>query len=323
MSKTILVTGAAGFLGRTVCDNLLARGNHVRGLVRTEAPGLAVEQVIWTGVEDDEAIRRAVKGVDAVVHLAARVHVMRDRAADPLTEFRRVNLHGTERLAKLAAEAGVASFVFASSVKAMGEETPEGAWNETDEPAPVDPYGISKLEAEHALARLSDESGLTTSVLRLPLVYGPGVRANMLRLFELVDRGWPLPFGGIRNRRSILYAGNAAAAFASLLDRRGSHDTWFVSDGRDVSTPELLDRVAAALGRQLRLVPAPVTLLAATRIVRLPLIAPIATRLLGSLAVDSTRMQARLGGAMPHTLDEGLRATADWYRTLRSRPGPR
>lgn len=320
LSDTILVTGAAGFLGRTVCDDLRARGYAVRGLVRTAAAGLDVEQVLWTGVDDDDAIQRAVQGVSAVIHLAARVHVMRDSVADPLAEFRHVNVQGTDRLARRAAEAGVQSFIFASSVKAMGEETTGRPWRETDVPAPVDPYGISKLEAQQALARVSNETGLTTSVLRFPLVYGPGVRANMLRLFELVDRGWPLPFAGIRNRRSMLYGGNAAAAIASLVDRRGEHETWFVSDGEDVSTPELLERVATALGRRLRLVPAPVRLLGAARRFRTPVLGPIATRLLGSLAVDSTRMQARLGGAMPYTLNEGLRATAEWYREVRSSP---
>lgn len=323
MGNPVLVTGASGFLGRTVCDDLRARGYQVRGLVRTAAPGLDFEQVLWTGLDDDEAIQRAVEGVGAVVHLAARVHMMRDRAADPLVEFRRVNTQGTARLARYAVAAGVKSFVFASSVKAMGEETRERPWRESDAPAPVDPYGVSKLEAEQALAGLSAETGLATSVVRFPLVYGPGVRANMLRLFELVDHGWPLPFAGIRNRRSLLYSRNAAAAIASLVDRRGSHDTWLVSDGTDVSTPELLERIAAALEKRLRLVPAPVTLLAAARRLRLPVLAAIATRLLGSLAIDSTRIQERLGGAMPYTLDEGLRATAVWYRGVHSPPGMR
>lgn len=323
MSDCILVTGATGFLGRPVCDELRARGHRIRALVRSTAPELKAEQVIWTGLEDDAAIRRAVEGANAVVHLAARVHVMHDSVADPLAEFRRVNVEGTERLARLAAEAGVRSFVFASSVKAMGEETLERPWLETDDPAPVDPYGISKLEAELALARISTETGLTTSVLRLPLVYGPGVRANMLRLFQLVDRGWPLPFAGIRNRRSLLYSRNAAAAIASLVDRQGGHDMWLVSDGKDVSTPELLERVATALERRLRLVPAPVTLLRVARQLRMPVLGPIATRLLGSLAIDSTRMQARLGGGMPFTLDEGLAATAERFREVRSASGSR
>lgn len=321
MSRVVVVTGASGFLGRIVCAHLSALGYHVRALVRSPVSGLQGEQVAWSGLEDDASMKRALDRASAVVHLAARVHVMRDRAANPLSEFRRTNVEGTERLARHAVAAGVSSFVFASSVKAMGEATSGRAWRETDKPVPIDPYGVSKLEAERALARVSSETGLTTSVLRFPLVYGPGVRANMLRLFELVDRGWPLPFAGIENRRSMLYAGNAAAAVASVLDRKGGHDVWLVSDGRDVSTPELLSRIAAALDRRLRLLPAPVTLLQTARRLRVPRLAPIATRLLGSLEVDSEKMRVRLGGAMPYTLDEGLRATAEWYRAVRSPPG--
>ncbi|MGH7443710.1 MAG: NAD-dependent dehydratase, partial [Longimicrobiales bacterium] len=159
--------------------------------------------------------------------------------------------------------------------------------------------------------------GLTTSALRLPLTYGPGVRANMLRLFKAVDGGWPLPFGGISNRRSLAYARNVGAAVASLRDRQGGHEAYFVSDGEDVSTPELIRRIAAALGRRARLLPAPVALLRTARRINLPLGGPIATRLLGSLAVDTRKLCDYMGGPMPYTLDDGLRATAAWYRSAR------
>ncbi len=271
-----------------------------------------VEQVTWSGVDDVAAIRRALRDADAVVHLAARVHVMRDRAADPLAAFRRVNVDGTRTVAGLALEAGVRSFLLASSVKAMGEETTARPWTEQDAPAPVDPYGISKLEAEHALADLGATGRMTTSALRLPLVYGPGVRANMLRLFQLVDRGWPVPFGGIRNQRSLVYARNAAAAVVSLLGRDGGHEAYFVSDGTDVSTPELIGRIGVALERRVRLLPAPVMLLRAARRFRIPVAAGAAARLLGSLAIDSSKLRAFMG-PMPYTLDDGLRATAVWY----------
>lgn len=318
MNRTVLVTGATGFLGRTVCDVLHAHGYHVRALVRTPVPDLNVECVCWSGLDDEAAVRHAVQGADAVVHLAGRVHVMRDNVANSLAAFRHVNVQGTDLLARFAAGAGVSSFVFASSVKAMGEESPGRPWTEADAAAPVDPYGLSKLEAEYAVARVASETGMTTSVLRFPLIYGPLVGANMLRLFDLVYRGLPLPLGGIRNRRSLLYSLNAAAAILSVIERRGSHETWLVSDGHDVSTPELLQRIADALRAPLRLLPAPIGLLRASRRFRVPMLAPLSTRLMGSLAIDSTKMRMRLGGTMPHSLEEGLHATAAWYLSMRA-----
>jgi nucleoside-diphosphate-sugar epimerase len=321
----VAVTGADGFVGRHVCAELARAGHQVRALVRGESlvapapyaalpPEAAIERRQWRDLDDVAALRTALDRADAVIHLAARVHVMRDHASDPLAAFRAINVEGTRRVAVVAAEAGVPHLLLASSVKAVGEHN-DAAWNEQTPPAPVDPYGISKLEAEQALAEIARQYHMRAIILRLPLVYGPGMRANMLRLFRLVDRGWPIPLGGVRNRRSLLFAGNAAAAITSILPMPGHGvETYFVSDGENVSTPELLHRIGEALGRPVRLVPAPVRLLELAHRLRVPAIGPAAGRLLGSLMVDASALRHRLGGSLPFTLDEGLRQTAAWYR---------
>jgi UDP-N-acetyl-alpha-D-quinovosamine dehydrogenase len=260
---------------------------------------------------DQAAIRAAVTGADAIVHLAARVHVMRERAADPLAEFRRANVESTELLAEEAASAGVRQLVLASTVKAVGEGN-STAWTEDTPPAPSDPYGASKLEAEHLVRATARRHGIRVVVLRFPLVYGPGVKGNMLRLFTLVDRGVPLPFGSVTNRRSLLYVGNlVAAVHAVLVNPLEGAETFFVSDGRDLSLPTLIRMIGEALGKSARLFSMPPGLL------RWVLPAAEAERLIGSLTVDGSRLSRMTGYRRPHSVEEGLRATADWYHTTK------
>ncbi len=322
--EVVLVTGASGFLGRPVTRALLERGARVRGLVRPGSAPLepGVEAAPAAGLDDREGLRRALEGVDAVVHLAARVHVMRDDASDPLAEFRRVNVEGTRAVLEEAVRAGARRFLFASSVKALGEGGDAVLADDTP-PAPADPYGVSKLEAEGVVRELAGAAGVHAPILRLPLVYGPGVRANFLRLLQLVDRGVPLPFGLVRNRRSMVYAGNAAAAVAAALESpAAARETFLVSDGDDHSTPELVRRIARALGRPARLVPVPPALFAGagragdllSRLVPVPVTSAAMHRLLGSLAVDPSRFFRLTGFAPPFTVDAGLAATATWYR---------
>lgn len=320
----VLVTGATGFLGRQLCEALRARGIPVRGLVRDPSArlGHGVEPVHAPDLLDRGAVRRAVAGADAVVHLAARVHVMRDAAADPLAEFRRVNVEGTRTLLEEAVAAGVRSFVFVSSVKAVGEAGTV-PWDETTPPRPVDPYGISKLEAETLVRATAERAGLHAPILRLPLVYGPGVKGNMLQLFRLVDRGVPLPFGAVPNRRSLVYSGNVAAAVLAVLDApAAASETFFVSDGRDLTTPELIREVGRALGVAPRLLRVPPGLLRAaaragdvvSRVAPFPLTSAALQRLTGSLSLDTSRIGRVTGYRPPYSVEEGLRATADWYR---------
>ena len=255
----------------------------------------------------------ALDGVDAVAHLAARVHVMRERAADSLAAFRRTNVEGTLRLARSAAAAGVKKFVFLSSVKVLGEATPDGPFTDSSPADPRDPYGVSKREAETGLSEIAAGSGMEVAILRPPLVYGPGVKGNFLSLLRLIERGVPLPLAGLRNRRSLLYLGNLVDAIDLCL----SHDaaagrTFLIRDGEDLSSAELVRRLAAALGRRAPLfsLPEGVLRLAARCIGR----RAAAQRLLGSLTVDDGRLRRDLGWSPPFAVEEALAETAAWFR---------
>lgn len=313
VSRIVLITGASGFLGRHVCNELLRTGHAVRVLVRQGRALPGTDAVTWHSLEDVHAIESAVEGVSAVVHLAARVHVMSERHSDPIAEFQRVNVDATRRIASLAAAAGVVDFVFASSVKAAGESN-SASWTERSVSAPTTPYGRSKLEAERALQAVSDRTGMRAVSLRFPLIYGAGVGGNMLRLFNAVDRGWPLPLRSIRNSRSLLYAGNAANAVGRVLEA-DSAGVYYVSDGEDISTADLVERIGRALGRHPRLFSIPTILIHAARYFGGRRVRDALDRLTGSLTIDSSALVAELGAALPYTLDDGLAATATWYRS--------
>ncbi len=263
-------------------------------------------------------------GVEGVIHLAARVHLA--RTSGDIEAFRKVNVEGTRSVLEAAVAAGVRDFVFVSTVKVMGE-TRDEPWTEDMPAVPVDPYGATKLEAEQVVREFARRAGLHAPILRPPLVYGPGMRANALRLFHAIDRGLPLPLGGIQNRRSFLYVGNLTFALLGTLTSENGNDTFFVSDCQDLSTSELATAVARALGRPSRLVRMPVSLLKAAgrmgdflaRVRPLPLNSPAVARLTGSLAVDSSKLSRQTGYSPPFTMAEGLRITAEWYRTVATR----
>ena len=316
----VLVTGADGFVGRAVCEALSSRGRPFRMLVRSEPasppPGGAVFRT--RDLLDEEVLRAALEGCGSVIHLAARVHMMNDRAADPLAEFRRVNVLGARLLAAVSAAMGVRRFVFASSVKVNGESTTGRPFRETDDPAPEDPYGKSKWEAERALAEVASETALEVVVLRPPLMYGAGVKANFLRLMRLVDRGVPIPLGAARNQRNLVFVRNFADAVVLAADHAGAAgETFMISDAPPVSTAELVRHIARALGRRARLVPVPTRLLRVAGVVVGK--RPAVDRLLESLRVDSGRVREVLGWTPPFSMEEGLRETVDWYRASQER----
>jgi nucleoside-diphosphate-sugar epimerase len=311
----VLVTGAAGFVGRVLCGTLAAAGHTVHAAVRGAAgapPGATSVRAIGDLATFD-GWEPVLQGIDAVVHLAARVHVMRDTAADPQAAFDAVNATATERLARACARAGARRFVFFSSVKVNGEGTGQQAFTETDPPAPADPYGRSKLEAERAIARIAVDGGLEPVVLRPPLVYGPGVGGNVLRLMRLIERGVPLPLGAVRNRRSMVSVWNLAdATRACVVDPRAAGRTFLVSDGDDLSTPRMIAELARGMDRPARLLPVPPVLLRAAAAL-LGLKAEV-DRLCGSLQVDASAIGHTLAWTPPVTADEGLRRTGRAWR---------
>ena len=319
----VLITGANGFAGRSVCRLLLKRGWRVRAAVRdpTQADALRntldapedLEVVLVQNIGPDTHWKELFRECKAVVHLAARVHMMRDHAVDPLGEFRRVNREATIKLAGDAVAAGVRKFLFASTVKVNGEDSGIGGFRESDPPAPADPYAISKFEAEQALLALAQAGTLDVTILRPPLMYGPGVKGNFLSLLRAVAKGLPLPLGAVANRRSLLYVENFADSIAAALAQpRAASRVFLVSDGDDMSTPEIVRRVARALGRPARLlsVPRRLLLLAGSCCGNRAAV----ERLVGNLAVDITSIRTDLGWTPPFAVDAGLLATARWYR---------
>ena len=309
-NEVVLVTGANGFVGRALCEALAASGRRVKRALRMAQPGRPDEMAVGD-IGADTDWRSALEGVSSVVHLAARTHVLRETAADSLAEYRRVNLDGTRRLAQQAGRAGVRRLVFVSSIKVNGEVT-ERPFTEDDAPRPEDAYGVSKWEAEQALARVAGETGLQVAVLRPPLVYGPEVKGNFLRLMGLVARGTPLPLASITNRRSLIYVGNLADAVIKAIDvPAAAGRAYLVSDGDDVSTPDLVRAIARALGVAPRLLPCPPAMLrlgAALTGKRAEL-----ARLTGSLQADGSRARRELGWQPRLSLAQGLAATARWY----------
>jgi len=332
----VLVTGATGFVGRFLCSRLLAEGWRVRGtLLAFENPSSlvnGVEAVTVKPLGADTPWSHALAGIDVVIHLAARVHIMDDPAVDPLTEFRFVNVDGTAQLAREAAQAGVKRFVFISSIKVNGEETVV-PYTPDSPPNPSDPYGISKWEAEQAIRAVEAKTGIEVVVVRPTLVYGPGVKANFLNMMKIITKGFPLPFSSIANRRSLIYIGNLVDALTACANRpAAAGQTYLVSDGDDVSTPELIRRTATALGVPSRLFPVPVSLMQlACRLLDgnfgLFRIKPIhnptlksqdrftsvVNRLVGSLTVDSSKITQELGWRPPFTMESGLAKTAAWF----------
>lgn len=314
--EKILVTGATGFVGKALCKSMALNGWHVRGTVRSAEQtaglpsGVEVVQIKTIGADTDWS--DVLARVDAVVHLAARVHVMNDTSSYPLSAFRLVNVAGTERLARMAAIKGVKRFVYISSVKVSGEGR-EKPFTEYSIPAPEDPYGVSKWEAEQVLHKVAKDTGLEVVILRPPLVYGPGVKANFMSLLKLLDRAIPLPLSSINNLRSLIYVGNLVDAIITCITHpMAVGQTYLVSDGEDVSTPELIRRVAAALGRPARLFPFPPFLM---RLAAKPFGKSDAVeRLVNSLTIDSSKIRRELGWKPPYTMEQGLRETTVCYR---------
>lgn len=306
----MMVTGAGGFVGNAVCHAAVVRGFNVLGAVRSNGKSLGHFPTIAVGtIDKNTRWLESLREVDVVVHLAARVHLMRDHSSDPLTAFRQTNVDATLHLARQAAAAGVTRFVFISSVKVNGEETAHGhAFTANDTPAPRDPYGISKMEAEQGLRDIGADTGMAVVTIRPPLVYGPGVKANFFNMMQWLSRGVPLPLGAINNRRSLVALENLVDLILMCCQHPAAvNQIFMVSDNEDLSTTALLRRMGQALGRPARLISVPPRwLFAAAALIGK---SGVADRLCGSLQVDITKTRQLLGWTPPVTVDEGLRRT--------------
>jgi len=307
----ILITGASGFVGCYLGSRLEAEGRNVRCAVRNPSP--IENAVVVDDLGPDTQWNKALRDVNTVIHLAARVHVMRDTAADPLAEFRRVNVAGTLNLARQAVAAGAKRFIFISTVKVNGEETTLGRlFTSQDLPAPQDAYGISKQEAEEGLRQLAEDTGLEVVIIRPPLVYGPGVKGNFRSMIRWINKGIPLPLGAIHNQRSLVGLDNLVDFIITCIDHpAAANQTFLVSDGEDLSTTDLLSRVGQAMGKPARLIPVPMSALKFGA--RLLGKQALAQRLCGNLQVDISKARKVLGWSPPVSVDEGLRrAVASW-----------
>jgi nucleoside-diphosphate-sugar epimerase len=312
---TVLLTGASGFLGRRVYSLAQLRHVEMRCVFRSTASVYsATNAVLVPGLDDVTNWMAALQGIDAVIHTAARVHVMSDDSQNPLLAYRSVNVLGTLNLARQAAEAGVRRFIFISSIKVNGESTALDQPFTTDQiPAPNDPYGVSKYEAEIGLKVIAEETGMEVVIIRSPLVYGPGVKANFLWIMNWLRRGIPLPFGGItKNRRSFIFLDNLVDMIITCITHpEAANQTFMVSDNEDLSTAELLNRMALALGRPPKLIRVPVALI--TLGAKLLGRADIAQRVCGSLQIDIKKTKDLLSWSPPVSVDEGLRQTATHF----------
>lgn len=318
----ILVTGASGFVGSALVIRLASYVDYdVVAAVRSDGSNFPARVLGCKvdGLSRDTDYSNALAGVDVVVHAAARVHVMNDQASDPLAMFRLVNVEGTLNLARQAANSGVKRFVFLSSIKVNGEGgrralpfTPE------DVPNPSDPYGLSKFEAEVGLRQIAEHSGMEVVFIRPALVYGPGVKANFYTMMNWLNRGVPLPFGSIRNKRSFVAIDNLIDLIRVCLEHpSAANEIFLVSDGQDLSTTELLHRLARFLGRPARLFPVPVWLMRVAAVLLRK--RSLSTRLFDSLQVDISKTKNLLGWSPPVDVDEALDSTAQHFlRTHKS-----
>lgn len=310
----VLITGANGFVGAQLCERLKQRIS-IRAVVRNTHQAIlkGVETLSVDNIGPNTNWHGCLDDINTVIHLAARVHVMQDRSPNPLDDFRETNVEGTRRLAEHAAKAGVKRFIFVSTIKVNGEITLlNQPFTAEDTPAPQEPYGYSKMEAEHALRKVSEETGLEIVIIRPPLVYGPGVKANFESLLRTLTRKIPLPLGAIRNRRSLVGLDNLIDLIITCMDHpAASNQTFLVSDGEDLSTPDLIERLATAMGQPARLFSVPPAMLIAGA----SLIGKreMAHRLCSSLQIDISKTCALLGWRPPESVDIGLAKVAHWY----------
>ncbi len=314
----VLVTGASGFVGGHLCQALIDTGHEVTAALRRGPIDDLPPEVLQVNVGDMGAQtewRDALNGVEGVMHLAARTHVMDETATDAEALYRQINVDATARLAEQAAGAGVKRFVYLSSVKAGAENSAPGKPLTVDDPpVPEDAYGRTKRDGEAALWRATEASAMEGVVIRPPLVYGPGAKGNLITLFKAVNLGLPMPLGSVGNLRSVVYVGNLVDAMLTALQAPAAAGrSFYVCDGDDVSSTELIRRIGTALNRPARLIPFPTTLLFLAG--RLTGKTEVMTRIAGSLQIDGAAIRQALDWSPPFSMKEGLEQTAAWYKS--------
>lgn len=305
------MTGASGFIGKTLCRELTEKNYRVCCVYRV-SPLINQSSISIGNIDTKTKWQNALTGVEVVVHLAARVHVMNKTASDSLAAFREVNVGGTLNLARQAAKAGVLRFIYLSSIKVNGEKTTFRPFTEENEVEPRDPYGQSKLEAEKGLWEIARQTGLEVVIVRPPLVYGPGVKANFFRLLDFVKKEIPLPFGSVKNLRSLVFLDNLVDFLILCIEHPNAADeTFLISDCDDLSTPAIIQCIAKHMNTHIRLVPIPVgALRLAGKIVGKS--AQI-NRICDSLQVDMSKAKMILGWNPPFSVDEGFKKTVEWF----------
>jgi nucleoside-diphosphate-sugar epimerase len=308
----ILVTGANGFVGKVLIKRLSQDGHLVRALLRKKIQvPYSNETFLIPSINAKTNWTKLLKDRDVVVHLLARVHIMDDKAADPLREFRNINVDVTIALAKEAARQGIKRFIFLSSVKVNGESTFDRPFTETNLAHPEDAYAISKWDAEEALRQIAKETGMEIVIIRSPLVYGPNVKANFLKMMQYVKRGIPLPLGSIQNKRSLIGIDNLVDFITTTISHpKAANQTFLISDDEDISTTDLLRRIGECMENPARLIPIPPKIL--SFLFKIIGRQDFGDRLLGSLEVDITKAKKLLAWSPPLTLNEGLKAAVNF-----------
>jgi UDP-glucose 4-epimerase len=316
----VLITGAGGFIGKRLSSALASTGCAVRAAIRGQGM-LEFEGAVDFITVDDIATFSgwsvALRNVDIIVHLASLVSINNDRSSNALNDYRRVNVEGTRRMAEAAIQTGVRRIVYISTIKVNGEFTSDKPFTEFDVPSPGDAYSLSKWEAEQVLKGFSDRLEIT--IIRPPLVYGQGAKGNLLYLMKSIEKGYPLPFRNIRNKRSLISLDNFAdAIIAAVFKDESAGNTFLVSDGDDISTPDLIGRIAASMGKKNRLVNYPEKTMAVVSNL-VPQIRPLLQRLTGSLVIDSGSFRNKLNWAPRGTLDDGIKSMVSAYFSGKSR----
>ncbi len=320
----ILITGADGFIGQALSLSLAQEGFTVRGQIYDSGNRVYKKKAAKADIELIESgdLRAFTQwpslftNTEVVIHLAAKVHDMSRDQQRKLNEYQTINTDLTAQVARQAVKSGVKRMVFVSTIKVNGESTREGSsFKETDVPGPLDAYALSKFEAEKVLRKIGRETGLETVILRLPLVYGPGVKANFLRLIKLVDKGIPLPLKKLENKRSLVYIGNLVDALRHCMsDEQAANQTFLVSDGADLSTPALMTMIARALNKRARLIAFPISIMKG--LARIVGQAQEMDRLAGSLAVDISKIKSTLGWQPPFSVEYAIKETVNWYQNI-------